>query len=448
MDVFGSFIVIALLILLNGMFVAAEFAIIGVRATRIAQLAEEGSGVAKRLHRILTNPAQVDRYIASAQLGITLASLGLGMVGEPAIAHLIEPILHDVFGLEGEIIHTISFLFALTLITYLHVVIGEMVPKSLALQNAESAVFLLARPMIVMQTIFSYPITLLNKIGLVVLRLLRVPPPPKDSRLHTADELELIISESVVGGLIEENEQELFSNIFEFGELRVGQVMVPRPKIEAVPNTVTEAELLGKMSASPHTRFPVYEGSIDNIIGVLHLKDLVAQQLDGTTFNLQALMHDVPFVPENTSTDVLLALLKKTHIHLAVVMDEYGGTAGIVTLEDLIEEVMGEVRDEFDIHEKEPITLVEPGHLIVQGTVRLDELEDYIDLSENEEDVDSVGGLVITHLNLPPNVGDETSINGVRFQVEEVNGLAVERLSIYYPLQATAVEEDESEAES
>lgn len=445
MDVFGSFIVITVLILLNGMFVAAEFAIIGVRPTRIAQLADEGNRIAKSLERILAHPAQVDRYIASAQLGITLASLGLGMVGEPAIAHLLEPVLHDTFGLEGEIIHTISFFIALTLITYLHVVIGEMVPKSLALQNAERAVFFLARPMILMQTLFSYPITLLNKIGLLVLRLMRVQPPAKDSRLHTPDELELIISESVVGGLIEEGDRELFSNIFEFGELRVGQVMVARPKIEAVPNTVTEAELLEKMSASPHTRFPVYEGSIDNIIGVLHLKDLVAQQLGGTAFDLQTLMHEVPFVPENTSTDVLLALLKKTHIHLAVVLDEYGGTAGIVTLEDLIEEVMGEVRDEFDTHEKEPITLIEPGHLIVQGTVRLDELEDYIDLSEAGQDVDSVGGLVITHLNLPPNAGDETEIDGVRFKVEEVNGLAVERLSIYYPLRETSTEEGDAE---
>lgn len=445
MDVFGSFIVITLLILLNGMFVAAEFAIIGVRPTRIAQLADEGNRVAKRLERILGSPALVDRYIASAQLGITIASLGLGMVGEPAIAHLLEPVLHDTFGLEGEIIHTISFFIALTIITYLHVVIGEMVPKSLALQNAERAVFFLARPMILMQTLFSYPITILNKIGLLVLRMMRVPPPAKDSRLHTPDELELIISESVVGGLIEKGEHELFSNIFEFGELRVGQVMVARPRIEAVPNTVTEAELLAKMSASPHTRFPVYEGSIDNIIGVLHLKDLVAQQLGGAAFDLQTLMHEVPFVPENTSTDVLLALLKKTHIHLAVVLDEYGGTAGIVTLEDLIEEVMGEVRDEFDIHEKEPITLVEPGHLIVQGTVRLDELEDYIDLSEAGQDVDSVGGLVITHLNLPPNVGDETEIDGVRFKVEEVNGLAVERLSIYYPLRETSTEEGDTE---
>lgn len=432
MEALLPFIIIFVLIFLNGVFVAAEFAIIGVRPTRIEQLAEEGSLPAKRLRFILQNPAQVDRYIASAQLGITLASLGLGMYGEPVIAHLIEGPLHDSFGLSNEVIHTVGFLIALTLITYLHVVLGEMIPKSLALQNAERTVLLLAAPMILMQSIFAYPITWLNKIGLGVLHLLGVPPPAKDSRLHNADELELIISESVVGGLIQTEEHQLISNIFDFSDLRVSQIMTPRTKIDAIPITISEADLLEKVTNALHNRFPVYEETRDNIVGILHLKDIVHQQLEKTPFVLKDMLRPVPVVPERASAEKLLDLLKKAHVHMAVVLDEYGGTAGIVTLEDLIEEVMGEVRDEFDVDERDPIKIIVPGHLVVQGTVRLDEIAEYVDFGQHDYDVESLGGLLITQVALPPHVGDSITINGITLRIEEVDGLSINQISIHY----------------
>ena len=434
MNILADFLLIAALILLNGMFVAAEFAIIGVRPTRIAQLAEEGHGTAKRVQRILNNPAQIDRYIASAQLGITLASLGLGMIGEPAIAHLIEPVLHDVFGLSGDIEHTISFFFALGLITYLHVVIGEMIPKSMALQSAEKVVFMLSTPMLLMQTVFSFAITVLNKIGVFVLWLMRIPPPKEGSRLHTSDELELIISDSVVGGLVEAEEQMLLANIFDFADLNARQIMVPRPRIEAVPVTISEKDLMEKMFTSPHTRLPVYENDLEHIIGIVHMKDLVHHHLDGTPFQLRELVHEVPFVPETLPADELLSILKQRHVHLAVVIDEYGGTAGIVTLEDLLEEVVGEVRDEFDLHEYDRITEVEQGHLLVSGATRFDEIRAYVDLSEieAEEGVDTVGGLMVAHLPLPPQPGGEVVRNGVTFRAEKVNGMAVEQVSVRF----------------
>lgn len=434
MDIIFNFLLIAFLILLNGMFVAAEFAIIGVRPTRIAQLAEEGHGTAKRVQYILNSPAQVDRYIATAQLGITLASLGLGMIGEPAVAHLIEPILHDTFGLSGEIVHTISFFVALSLITYLHVVIGEMIPKSMALQSAEKVVFALSAPMLLMQTMFSFAITMLNKIGMLVLRLMRIPPPQEGSRLHTSDELELIISDSVVGGLVEAKEQMLLANIFDFADLSARQIMVPRPRIEAVPVTISEKDLMEKMFTSPHTRFPVYENDLEHIIGIVHLKDLVHHHLDGTPFQIRELVHEVPFVPETLPADELLAALKLRHVHMAVVIDEYGGTAGIVTLEDLLEEVVGEVRDEFDLHEYDRITEVEQGHLLVSGVTRFDEIRAYVDLSdiEQEEGVDTVGGLLVAHLPLPPQLGGEVVRNGITFRAEKVNGMAVEQVRVRF----------------
>ena len=257
------------------------------------------------------------------------------------------------------------FLIGLSLITYLHVVIGEMIPKSMALQSAERVVFTLSTPMFLMERVFTYPITALNAIGLLVLRLMRVPPPSEGSRLHTPDELELIVSDSVVGGLIETEEQTLIANIFDFSRLHVGQIMTPRTHMEAVPVTISKDDLMEKMFTSAHTRLPVYEEDLDHILGLIHLKDLVHHHLEDTPFDLPALLHPVPFVPERLQADRLLARMKRLKTHMAIVLDEYGGTAGLVTLEDLIEEVVGEVQDEFDTAEEPAINILEPGHLLV-----------------------------------------------------------------------------------
>jgi CBS domain containing-hemolysin-like protein len=432
MAVLFSFVIIALLILVNGLFVAAEFSIIGVRPSRVEQLAREGNRAARWVHEILTSRRRTDRYIASAQLGITLASLGLGMYAEPAIAHLIEPPLHDWFGLEGAIVHTISFFAALTLITYLHVVVGEMVPKSLALQSAERTVLLLTAPMRFMGKLFSIPITLLNRIGLWTLKLLRVPPPGKDSRLYSLDELEMIVFESYAGGLLEEREQELVANILDFTEERVERVMMPRPMMTAIPVSIDEDKLLDLVPNTPYSRLPVYEGNIDNIIGIVHLKDLVRQQLAGDPFDLRALLRQVSFVPESLPVKTLLANFRRLHQHMAVVIDEHGGTLGLVTLEDLLEEVVGEVRDEFDEGEEDLLTIVEPGHLVALGTAQLGDIRAYVPLPDHEHDVNTVGGFVLAELGRIPDVGDEVVTGSLTLRVTEVEGLIVKRVSIRF----------------
>lgn len=432
MDGILPLFIIFFLIFLNGVFVAAEFAIIGIRHTRIEQLADEGNRVARNLLEVLRNPGKVDRYVATAQLGITLASLGLGMIGEPYIAHIAEVPLHEWLGLSTELTHSISFVLGLAIITYFHVVLGEMVPKSLSLQNAERTVLLLAAPMALMQSIFTFAITGLNKIGLLVLRLLGVPPPSSTSRLHTPDELELIVSESFVGGLLEAEEQQLVANIFDFAERRISQLITPRVHIEAVPVDISEQAFLDMLYESGYSRFPVYEDSIDHILGVVHIKDVVHQQVEGRPFDLRAMLHDVPAVPESMYAETLLALLKRQHVHMAIVVDEYGGTAGLVTLEDLVEEIVGEVRDEFDTDEEPPALLIEPGHLAASGSLPIDDLDDYLDLGDTDHQVDSVGGLVLAELNRPPEVGDEVTINGVTFRVERVDGFSIERLSIRF----------------
>ncbi len=428
-----SFVVIAILILVNGLFVAAEFSIIGVRPSRIKQLAQEGNRAAQWIRDILGSRRKTDRYVATAQLGITLASLGLGMYAEPAIAHLIEGPIHDWFGLEGAIVHTISFIIALALITYLHVVVGEMVPKSLALQNTERTVLWLAPLMRPISKLFSIPVTLLNQIGLLTLKLLRVPPPGKGSRLYSLDELELIVLESYAGGLLDEREQELVANILDFSEERVDQVMIPRTLMTAIPVAIKEGQLLELLPNTPYSRLPVYDGSIDNIVGVLHLKDLVRQQLAGDPYDLRALLRQVPFVPETLPVKTVLAGFKRLRQHMAIVLDEHGGTLGLVTLEDLLEEVVGEVRDEFDASDEEPVTIVKPGYLIALGTAQLKDLETYVALPEHEYDVNTIGGLLLAELGRRPEVGDEISANDVTFRIEEVEGLTIRRISAHYP---------------
>jgi CBS domain containing-hemolysin-like protein len=433
MSTLVSFIIIAILILINGIFVAAEFAIIGVRPTRVEQLAAGGNRAAGWVQGILDDRRKTDRYIATAQLGITLASLGLGMYAEPAIAHLLEVPLHDWLGLEGAIVHTISFIVALTLITYLHVVVGEMVPKSLALQNAEGTVLSLATPMRLVGKLFSIPVTILNRIGLWALKLLRIPPPGEDSRLYSLDELELLVFESYDGGLLEDHEREMVANILDFAEERVEQVMTPRPLMTAIPVITGEEELLAFVSDTPYNRLPVYRDNVDDIIGVLHLKDLVRQQLSEEPFDLRPLLRPVSYVPESLPVKTLLSEFQRQRQQIAIVMDEHGGTLGLVTMEDILEEVVGEVRDEFDVGEEEPVTQVEPGHLIVLGTVQLEDVEKYVPLGWHEHDVQTVGGLIWAQLGRRPEVGDEVTMGKATLRVEAMAGLTITRVSLFFP---------------
>lgn len=430
-------IIITLLILANGLFVAAEFAIIGTRPSRIEQLAREGNRAARWVREILHNRTRTDRYIATAQLGITLASVGLGMYAEPAIAHLIEGPLHDWFGLEGAIVHTISFIIALTGITYLHIVLGEMVPKSIALQGPERTVLLLSTFMRFVGKLFSIPVSFLNRIGLLTLRLLRVPPPGVDSRLYSLDELEMVVLESYAGGLLDQREQELVANVLDFSEERVEQVMIPRTLITAIPITISEQELLNLVPTTSYSRLPVFRDSIDNIVGMLHLKDLVRQQLSGNPYDLPSLLRKVSFVPESLPVKSLLASFKRLHQHMAIVIDEHGGTLGLVTLEDLLEEVVGDVRDEFDAGEEAPITVVEPGYLIALGVAQLEELAAYVPVPEHDYDIATIGGLVLAELGRRPEVGDEIRTGEIVYRVVDVDRLAIKRLSIHFPPDAS-----------
>ena len=452
------FTVITVLILLNGLYVSAEFAIIGVRPTQLEQMVEEdGNKKAQGILDIVESREKQDRYIATAQLGITIASLGLAQYAEPEIAHLIEPtiasLLHGVnlepvqnfinslpllpqIQLEAEnLVHTIGFIISLGFLTYLHVVLGEMVPKSMALTDPAKTSLRLSKSMSTSSRVLSIPVRFLNAIGNGLLRIFRVPPAEGHARVLSPEELELLVAESAEGGLLNEDEQEMINNIFDFSERTVEQVMTPRTKVEAIPHDVSRQELLEIVTTSRHSRFPVYENDRDHIIGILHLKDIVRQSVKSQSrFDLRLILRSTPAVPEDLPVQTLLAAFKKQKLHMAIVLDEFGGMAGIVTLEDLVEEVVGEVRDEFD-QEHEPYEEISPGVLEVAGAYLVDDFDDGFWGLEELPDVETVGGLVISKLGRPPRKGDVVHYSEETISVEvlSVDGRAVSRTRIEYP---------------
>ncbi len=434
-------IIVSVLVLLNGFFVAAEFAIIGVRPSQIEQMIQEGVGEADIVQDVIKSTKRQDQYIATAQLGITIASLGLGMYGEPRIADFIEPYLSYLFGanISDGLIHTISSIIALSLLTYAHVVIGEMVPKSVALDSPDKAVIRISKPMRFSQKILSIPVRFLNWIGRLLLNVIKIPPAEGHARLHSAEEIELIVSESAEGGLLLEEEEEIIRNIFDFSDRQAGQVMTPRPRVQAFDKDISKDDLLKLVTTSRHSRFPVYKNDLDHVVGILHLKDLVRQQLHNKgVLNLQQLLMPAAAVPEDKPVEELLSAFKRERIHMAIVLDEFGGLAGIVTLEDLVEEIVGEVRDEFDF-ENEPLIEIGPGLIEVAGSYLVDDLNDIIFVGDENEmpDVETVSGLIHTWLGRPPAIGDTVTPpqnDSVIFTVVDIDGLAVSRAKIQFPV--------------
>lgn len=423
----------AALILINGLFVAAEFAIIGVRRTRMVQLTSQGNRVAAGILAILEDPVRQDRYISTAQLGITVASLGLGMYAEEAFAALLLGPLEHLLHLGEATAHGLSATVALSLLTFVHVVVGEMVPKSLALQHPEGTALNISRPMAFMQKVFGPAVWFLNSAGAAILRLLRIPMVSGQGRLHSPEELQMIIDDSYRGGQLDAKEKAMLSKVFVFGEHKANQVMTHRTRVEAYPIDISEPQLLAALGQSRYSRFPIFEGSLDNVLGILHLKDLVRQQVHQPgEFNLRALLRRAPAVPEYTDVGSVLALLKRLHLHMAVVIDEYGGLAGIVTLEDLVEEVVGEVQDEFD-QEIPLLRRLGPLEFVLRGDYGLESLNELSPLGDDVPDVNSVGGLIVALLDRMPQVGDTVSFSDIDFQVETLSGRAVRTARVRLP---------------
>ena len=421
------------MVVINGLFVAAEFAIAASSRPRVAQLAQSGSSSAQRVMAVLADPDHINRYLSTAQIGITLASLGLGMYGEHSVARWLLPPLETLGILGVTAAHTAATIIAVALLTYLHVVLGEMVPKSLALQSPARAAVRLSPFMAATEVVFRPFTAVLNWIGNWLLDLTNLPRAGAATRLMSAADLSYIVEDSSKGGLLDPSEQVFLENVIDFHERTVSQVMTPRTRMAALSSRMDPIEALATVFEQPHSRFPVYEADRDHIIGVLHVKDLARRLVQPEQeFPLTDLIRPVVLVPESLALDDMLDRFRREHIQIAVVLDEYGGTAGIVTMEDLAEEIIGEIQDEFD-QEIAPFEEIAPHVLRVRGDLLLDELDQHFDLTFDAEDAETVGGLIMSALGRVPQPGETVDYAGLRLEVEEVDGLAIKAVRVELP---------------
>jgi len=400
----AAVLVITLLVILNGVFVAAEFAIVGAPRAAIDRKAQDGHRLARLVQRVLDDPKQQDRYIATAQLGITVASLGLGMYGEHVLAEWVYGVLGGHGLPQWLASHGVASTVAVAILTYFHIVIGEMVPKSLALQYAEQLALWITPPMLwIRNALFPFVIAL-NALGNQVLKIFGVNRQAQNAdQYYTAEELQLVVHESEDLGAIRADSGKMLQELFEFGDLTAGEAMVPRVRVVGIP-LGTKPELVREiLGSTPHTRYPIYERDLDHIIGMVHIKDLLRVLLRNEPIG-RADARPLPLVPETAALDAVLATMRQERSQMVIVLDEHGGTSGVVTLQDLFEEVVGEIEEG---PSSTPQVYRDPlGRLHVPGTMRLDELGQQFDIDLEHEDVDSVSGLVLTLLGRPPDVGD------------------------------------------
>ncbi len=411
------------LLLANAVFVAAEFAVIGVSRTAVEHRANTGDRLSKRILALLTSPVHQDRFIATAQLGITLASLGLGMYGEHTMAAWLEPRLELSPTNRWIAAHTLASILAVAALTYLHIFIGEMLPKAIALSHAERTARILYWPMLMALGVFYPLVRALNGAGNLCLQAIGIQRREGGSeRGYTPEELQIIVEESAEGGAMRAEAGSILSELLEFGDLTAGQVMVPRVRVVGVPLTARSSQIRDVIARHHHTRYPVYDGDLDHIVGMLHVKDLLQPILAGEPIST-AIVRPMPVVPETSTLDVVLMTMQKASAHLAIVIDEHGGTAGVVSLEDLFEEVVGEIDE--GVPASQPLVSTSDRSALVAGTLRLDELGSHFDLDLAHEEVDSVSGLILTLLGRPPVVGDAVQYDRVRLEVTATSGRGV-----------------------
>lgn len=432
--------VVFAILFVNAFFVAAEFAIVTIRRTRVEQMVEEGVPLARSVQRGVLEP---DSFIAAAQLGITMASLALGWVGEPTLASLLESLFAFLPAPWAAIsAHSVAVTIAFAIITALHVILAEQVPKVMAIQYAEQVALATAPLTLLFGRLFWPFIWLISGATRLLLRLLGLRPPVGHYLVHSVEELKMLVTASREAGVLEEAEEEIVERAFDFGELTAREVMVPRTEMVAIPIGIRLGELLDLVTRSPHTRFPVYENTIDNIVGILHIRDLLrvlAERLPrDEPFDLRPLMRPALVVPETVTTTQLLNEMRRRKTHIAIVVDEFGGTAGLVTLEDLLERLVGTVQDEFE----PPQIDIQPqpdGTVLINGLVLIGEVNERLKLHLPEEEYDTVGGYVFGQLGRKPEVGDEVPANGGRLRVEAVDGLRVALVRYIPPAGVAAV---------
>jgi CBS domain containing-hemolysin-like protein len=409
--------IIALLILFTALYVAAEFAAVSARRSRLRRLAEDGNALAVRILPVLEDPRELDRYIAASQVGITLSSLILGAYGQATLAPRIAPLFERFGPMQPDTAESTSAVVVLVCLTTLAVILGELVPKSLALQNPTITALFTVLPMQWSMRAFSWSIALLNGSGVMLLKLLRVPS-TGHRHVHSPEEIALLIAESRDGGLLEPQEQVRLHRALRLGLRTARQLMVPRARLAAVDAALPFDDVLRIVAASPYSRLPVYRGSIDSIIGILHIKDVVTRYVQAGALTIAALLRPIVRVPESMPADRLLAFLRERRSHQALVVDERGTVAGLITLEDVVAELLGGVADEFKTMQVRPIRLSD-GRLRIPGSMRLDQAAPLIGDAGRGSD-ETVGAHLVTMLGRIPEAGEEVEIAGTQIEIEAV----------------------------
>ena len=423
--------IIAFLLFVNGFFVAAEFALVKVRKTRLEQLCNEGNSNAKRALRLVN---ETNKMLAAAQLGVTIASIALGWVAESTMVQLIEPVIKFI-PLNNPAItaHIISVPIAFVLVTYFHVLLGEQLPKCFALRHTDTLALAVATPMDMFIKLMKPFVWLLMVSGDKILCAFHVSAEDV-SLVHSTEELDMLVDASYNEGVLNETETEMLHNMFKFSDLMAKQAMTPRTDMICIPNDITYDELVKFALENQYTRYPVYEEeNIDKILGFIHVKDLFSLAMNNEKFAIDKLIRPLMLVPETMTLDNLTIEFKKTHGQMAIVIDEFGGTSGLITLEDVLEEIIGEVQDEFDEEEDSNIEKIGEDTYLAQGMMRIDELVEYFDLDKSlfeEDDVETIAGLVVKLLGRIAEVGDFVSLNGLSFKVVEIDGARITKLEV------------------
>lgn len=450
---------IIILVLGTGFFVAAEFSIVSVRKTRIEQLVSEGNAAAGNVKYAIEH---LERYLAAIQIGVTMASLGLGALGEPVLGELLRDPLETFLPKQGAVITSYGIAIALSflIVTLLEIVFGEVVPKIIARQRSDATALALIRPLNLFVFIFRPLVVVVSLFSRGVLRLLGLRLDGEYHNVHSVEELEMLIVSSHKAGVLDRQEEVILRRVFDFGDLSARQVMLPRTEIVAIPVEASLDKVVQIMVDNRFSRFPVYEDDLDNIIGVIHVRDMFIQlaesgniqlpqpggangsqenigrpfqggalHIPGGNLSVRDLMRSIEAVPETIDVDQLLGFMQQSGVQIVVVVDEYGGTAGIITLEDIVEEIVGEVRGEFEESEHHADFVVTPEGTVIDGLVSVDDVNETLGLSI-ETSADTLGGYVFYMLGRKPELGDEVEGNGTVFRVEELDGLRIAKVRI------------------
>lgn len=425
-----NLIIVAILIAITAFFVASEFAIVKLRSSRIDQLIAEGNKSALAAKRVTSN---LDEYLSACQLGITITALGLGWLGEPTMESILHPLLVS-FNVNESIISVLTFVIAFLVVTYLHVVIGELAPKTVAIQKAEFITLLFARPLIFFYRVMFPFIWILNGSANLLVRMFGLKPASEHEIAHTEEELRIILSESYKSGEINQSEFKYVNRIFEFDDRIAKEIMVPRTEIVTTSVEKSFQENLDIMRNEKFTRYPVVNGDKDHILGMVNIKEIFTDLYYLTpegrknTF-IQKYIRPVIQVIESIPIHDLLIKMQKERVHMAILMDEYGGTAGLVTVEDIIEEIVGDIRDEFDQDEVPNIQKRGEKHFVVDGKVLIYEINNMLGLSIDDEDIDTLGGWILTQ-NMESKQGDKILYEGFEFHILDTEGHLIRSVEI------------------